>query len=134
MKLTTEQLKRLLQEQAALEQKPWTEADAEGYTKLFKILADEKGQASNQEPFHIADEVMNSIVRLQEQRDGRIDTVNLTVGIGIGIIALAAIFYFIDFSLLQSGLSWITNHLDTIVFSLVAIVLVQLADRRLVRR
>jgi|GEM_PF-1443519 len=130
-----EQKRKLLLEQRDHQEGTLNEEDMEAYTALFDLLESEKSsirQATVKES--IVDDTMAHIVFLEEQKDKRRDTINFSLGIMLGIIAVATAYFFIDRPLLQASLDWAKQHLHVLLFSLVIILLVQLADKKLVRR
>lgn len=134
MKLTDEQLKKLLQEQAETEQQRLTKADIETYALLFESLDEEKAATNTSVTPDITDDVMAKIVLLQDKQDRRKDMLNLISGIFIGSLAIAVTYLFIDLPLLETGLRWVKEHLSIIVFAVTVICLVQFADRKLMGR
>ncbi|WP_028298325.1 hypothetical protein [Olivibacter sitiensis] len=134
MNLTDEQLKKLLQEQADGEQKPLTDQDREAYTLLFDMLEKEKDNPIQHEPNEVVDEVMAKVLLIEEQKDKQKDTINFIAGISLGFLAIAIAFFFIDLPLLKSSLLWVKEYIPIIAFAAAIIVLVQLADKKLVRR
>lgn len=129
MKLTDEQLKKLLKEQAETEE-ALTEKDIEAYTLLFETLKEEKDITSPS----ITDEVMARVLFLEERKDRRKDTLNLLGGIAFGIITIMSFYFFIDLPLLKTYLLWVKDYLPIIAFALLAIGLIQIADRKLLRK
>ncbi len=134
MKLTDEQLKKLLQEQAELEQRHLTKSDMEAYTLLFESLDREKAAADRSETPDITDDVMAKIVLLEDKEDRKKDVFNLTLGVSFGFLAIATVYFFVDFSLLETGFLWIKEHVSIIAFAVIAICLIQVADKKLVGR
>jgi hypothetical protein len=130
-----EQKRNLLLEQRDHEGGSLSEGDTEAYEALFYLLEAEK--FSIQQPAakeSIVDETMARIIILEEQKDKRRDAVSLSLGITAGLVAVATAYFFIDRPLLLTTLDWAKQHLYTLLFSLLIILLIQLADRKLVRR
>lgn len=130
-----EQKKKLLLEQRDYEDGTLNERDMEAYKALFDLLEAEK--PSIQQTIakeSIVDDTMARIVFLEEQKDKRKDTINLSLGIVLGLLAIATAYFFIDRPLLQASIDWAKQHLPILLFSLAIIVLIQLADRKFVRR
>ena len=130
-----EQKRNLLLEQRNHEGGSLNEGDAEAYEALFYLLDAEKSsirQSAAKES--IVNETMARIVILEEQKDKRRDTINLSLGITAGLVALATAYFFLDRPLLLAMLDWARQHLYTLLFSLLIILLIQLADRKLVHR
>lgn len=130
-----EQKRKLLLEQRDHEGGSLNERDMEVYESLFDLLEAEKSsirQATAGES--IVEDTMVHIVFLEEQKDKRRDAVNLGLGILVGLVAVAIAYFFVDRPLLQALLDWAKQHLYILLFSLAVIVLVQVADRTLVRR
>ncbi len=132
MKLTEEQLKKLLQEQAGMEQQQLSESDIAAYALLFESLNTEKAAVHHTAPTGITDDVMAKIVLLEEQKDRRKDAFNLLAGLSFGFLAVAVIYFFIDPPLLKAGFLWIKAYLPVISFAIITIGLIQLADRKIV--
>lgn len=130
-----EQKRKLLREQRDHEGRNLDERDVEAYEALFDLLATEKSsirQTTIKES--IVDDTMAHIVFLEEQKDKRRDAISLSLGLLLGLVAVATAYFFIDRPLLLATLDWAKQHLYTLLFSLVIILLIQLADRKLVRR
>ncbi|HWV74819.1 MAG TPA: hypothetical protein VN040_24035 [Pseudosphingobacterium sp.] len=130
-----EQKRKLLREQRDHEGRNLDERDVEAYEALFDLLATEKSsirQTTIKES--IVDDTMAHIVFLEEQKDKRRDAISLSLGLLLGLVAVATAYFFIDRPLLFAMLDWAKQHLYTLLFSLLIILLIQLADRKLVRR
>ena len=130
-----EQKRKLLREQRDHEGRNLDERDVEAYEALFDLLATEKSsirQTTIKES--IVDDTMAHIVFLEEQKDKRRDAISLSLGLLLGLVAVATAYFFIDRPLLLATLDWAKQHLYTLLFSLLIILLIQLADRKLVRR
>lgn len=130
-----EQKRNLLLEQRDHEGRNLDERDVEAYEALFDLLATEKSsirQTTIKES--IVDDTMAHIVFLEEQKDKRRDAISLSLGLLLGLVAVATAYFFIDRPLLFAMLDWAKQHLYTLLFSLLIILLIQLADRKLVRR
>ena len=134
MKPTDEQLKKLLQEQAEIEQRQLATQDIEAYTLLFESLNEEKEAQAGRASVEVADAVMAEIALLEERKDRRRDTVTLVLAIFVGLSATAVSYYFVDYPLLKAGLSWLKAHFSVVAFIIVAIGLIQFADKKLVSR
>jgi len=130
MKLTNEQLRKLLDEQAGAEQQPLTATDIGAYTQLFESLAQEALAANHEQPIGLADEVMAQIVLLQEKKDRRTDALNLIVGVGCGLIAIAVFYYVVDLPRFRAALLWFRTYLPIIGFAILAVCAIQFADRK----
>ncbi|SEL72598.1 hypothetical protein [Parapedobacter koreensis] len=130
MKLTDEQLKKLLQEQAETEQSPLTMADIEAYTLLFESLDKEKATASQEPYLGLADDVMAEIILIQDKKDRRADAIHLALGIFSGLLALTVFYYLVDLPQLKAALLWLKAYLPIIVFVTIAVCAIQFADRK----
>lgn len=134
MKPTDEQLKQLLQEQAEIEQRPLTEQDIDAYTLLMESLNHERKTQATTPPVEVVDTVMAEIALLEEQKDRRRDTITLVSAVCIGLLATAICYYFVDYALLTAGLSWFKAHVPVVAFIIIAVGLIQFADKKLVSR
>ncbi|SKB72754.1 hypothetical protein SAMN05660226_02833 [Parapedobacter luteus] len=130
MKLTNEQLSKLLREQAGAEQRPLTATDIDAYTQLFESLAQEALAANQEQPVGLLDEVMAEIVLLQEKKDRRTDALNLILGVGCGLIAIAVFYYVVDLPRFKAALLWLWAYLPIIGFAILAVCAIQFADRK----
>lgn len=130
-----EQKRNLLLEQRDYEGGRLNEGDTEAYEALLYLLDAEKSsiwQSAAKES--IVDETMARIIILEEQKDKRRDAISLSLGVTTGLVVVATAYFFIDRPLLLATLDWAKQHLYTLLFSLLIILLIQLADRKLVRR
>ncbi len=134
MKLTDEQLKKLLQEQAEIEQQQLTAPDTEAYALLFEALDDEKSAATGTPTADITDNVMAEIILLEERKDRRKDLFNLVSGILVGLLAISAVYFFVDLPLLKTALLWLKAYSPVIAFAMITLFLIQFADRKLIGR
>lgn len=132
MKLTDEQLNKLLQEQAGIEGQELSESDIEAYELLFESLNTEKAAVHRMAPPGITDGVMARIVLLEEKKDRRKDAFNLIAGIFLGFLAIGVTYFYIDMPLLKACFLWIKEYFPVIAFAIIAIGLIQIADRKMV--
>ncbi|WP_134090189.1 hypothetical protein [Olivibacter sp. XZL3] len=130
-----ERYSKLLLEQIRQEKEHLNEQEITAYQTLFDLLEAEKAHSRQiAEQQSIVEETMAHIVFLEEQKDKRRDAINVGLGLFIGVLAIAISYFFIDRPLLQALLNWITVHASILLFSLATVVLIQWADKRLVRR
>lgn len=137
MKWKNQQLKELLQEQAAIEQRPLAAEDIEAYVLLFESLdAEKKAQASKPSAISIevADAVMAEVAVLEARKDRKVDNITLMLAISLGLLATAISYYFIDLPLFNACVSWLKEHISIVAFVVAATCLIQLADKKLVAR
>lgn len=132
MKPTDKQLKKLLQEQAEIEQRQLAAEDVDTYTLLFESLYEERNAQASKASIKVADAVMAEVTLLEERRDRRIDAITVILAMLCGLLATAISYYFIDFPLLKACLSWLKEHFSIIAFAIIAACLIQLADKKLV--
>lgn len=129
-----EQLKKLLQEQAEIEQQPLAASDIEAYTLLFESLESEREVQAAEAPVGVTDAVIAQVALLEERKDRRRDTITLVSALCLGLLATAVSYYFVDYPLLKAGLLWIKGHLSVVAFVVIAIFLIQFADKKLIMR
>ena len=134
MKPTDKQLKKLLQEQAQLEQQQLAGRDIDAYTVLFESLNNEREAQASHTHIHVADEVMAEIALIEERKDRRKDTITLVSAMCVGLLATAISYYFVDYPLLRAALFWLKTHFAIVAFVIIAICLIQFADKKLVSR
>lgn len=134
MKPTDKQLKELLQEQAEIEVQQLAARDIEAYTVLFESLGKERETQAADTSIDIADEVMAKVALLEEVKDRRRDLVTVISALCIGVLATSISYYFIDYPLLKAGLSWLKANFSIIAFIVIAVCLIQFADKKLVLR
>lgn len=129
-----EQLKKLLQEQAEIEQQPLAVSDIEAYTLLFESLESEREVQAAEVPVGVTDAVIAQVALLEERKDRRRDTITLVSALCLGLLATAVSYYFVDYPLLKTGLLWIKEHLSIVAFVVIAVFLIQFADKKLIMR
>lgn len=134
MKAMDEQLKKLLQEQAEIEQQPLAVSDIEAYTLLFESLESEREVQAAEVPVGVTDAVIAQVALLEERKDRRRDTITLVSALCLGLLATAVSYYFVDYPLLKTGLLWIKEHLSIVAFVVIAVFLIQFADKKLIMR
>lgn len=134
MKPTDKQLKKLLQEQTEIEDQQLADRDIEAYTMLFESLDKEQEAQAADTSIDIADEVMAEVALLEEKKDRRKDLVTVISALCIGVLATSISYYFVDYSLLKAGISWLKANFSIVAFIVIAVCLIQFADKKLVLR
>lgn len=132
MRLPDEQLKKLLQEQAETEERQLTPDEIDAYTLLFESLRSESQSAATS--VDVADAVMAEIALLEERRDRNRDLVTVILALCLGVLATSISYYFVDYPLLKAGLSWLKANFSVVLFVIIAVCLIQFADKKLVLR
>lgn len=132
MRLPDEQLKKLLQEQAETEERQLTPHEIDAYTLLFESLRSESQSAATS--VDVADAVMAEIALLEERRDRNRDLVTVILALCLGVLATSISYYFVDYPLLKAGLSWLKANFSVVLFVIIAVCLIQFADKKLVLR
>ncbi|WP_353128943.1 hypothetical protein [Parapedobacter pyrenivorans] len=132
MRLPDEQLKKLLQEQAETEERQLTPDEIDAYTLLFESLRSESQSAATS--VDVADAVMAEIALLEERRDRNRDLVTVILALCLGVLATSISYYFVDYPLLKAGLFWLKANFSVVLFVIIAVCLIQFADKKLVLR
>lgn len=132
MRLPDEQLKKLLQEQAETEERQLTPDEIDAYTLLFESLRSENQSAATS--VDVADAVMAEIALLEERRDRNRDLVTVILALCLGVLATSISYYFVDYPLLKAGLFWLKANFSVVLFVIIAVCLIQFADKKLVLR
>lgn len=132
MRLPDEQLKKLLQEQAETEERQLTPDEIDAYTLLFESLRSESQSAATS--VDVADAVMAEIAMLEERRDRNRDLVTVILALCLGVLATSISYYFVDYPLLKAGLFWLKANFSVVLFVIIAVCLIQFADKKLVLR
>ncbi|MGK6352271.1 hypothetical protein [Parapedobacter sp. DT-150] len=133
MKPTDEQLKQLLREQEEIEQRPLTERDIEAYSLLLESMNHER-KTQTDTSVAVVDAVMAEIALLEERKDRRRDAITLVSAVCVGLLATAICYYFVDYALLTAGLSWLKAHAPVVAFIIIAVGIIQFADKKLISR
>ncbi|GGG73065.1 hypothetical protein GCM10007415_00500 [Parapedobacter pyrenivorans] len=134
MRLTDEQLKKLLQEQAETEERQLAPDEIDAYTLLFESLRSEKENQSAATSVDVANAVMAEIALLEERRDRNRDLVTVILALCLGVLATSISYYFVDYPLLKAGLFWLKANFSVVLFVIIAVCLIQFADKKLVLR
>lgn len=119
-------------EQATEQQEAITPNDIKLYDILFDAL--DQSEELQEEYESIADDVMTSIVLLEEKKDRKKDTINFVFAVFFGCLATTIAYIYADLPFLKSALAFVKDYSHVLIFCLIAICFIQFADRLLLRK
>lgn len=134
MKIGDEELKRILREQRDVEENgSLSEEDMKAYSALMEVLdGEQRAYTQTATDPALVDAVMMQVLLLEEKKEEKRDAVFSLLAVLVGILALTVVYFATDYSALHVIFEGLQTHLFTLLFLVTVVVLVQVADRKLV--